>query len=53
VRGRDEEIAFVFAVVVVSNDNDLAIGEGLDRSFDAAVAIGHGSNLKGDFTRQI
>ena len=40
-RGRDEQIALVLAVVVVGDDDDLAFGEGLDRRFDASVAIGH------------
>src|SRR6185437_7294573 len=46
MRCRDEKIAFVFAVIVISNDNNLAIGEGLDRGFDATVAVGHGSTSK-------
>ena len=40
-RGGDEQIALVLAVVVVGDDDDLAFGEGLDRRFDAAVAIRH------------
>src|SRR5262249_29138590 len=46
MRGRHEEIAFVFAVVVVGDDDDFAVGEGLDRGFDATVAVGHDSTSK-------
>ena len=37
VRGRNEEIAFIFAVIVVGHDDDFALGEGLDRDFDAVI----------------
>src|SRR5262249_60271933 len=46
MRGRHEEIAFVFAVVVVGDDDDFAVGEGIDRGFDATVAVGHDSPSK-------
>jgi hypothetical protein len=39
VRGRDEKIAFIFAVVVVGYDDDFAPGEGFDRGFDAMMVV--------------
>jgi hypothetical protein len=41
VRGRNEEIALIFAVIVVGHDDDFALGEGLYRSFDAVMVIRH------------
>ena len=38
---REHKVAFVLAVVVVGDHDDLAFGKGLDRGIDAAVAIGH------------
>ena len=45
-RGGDEQVALVLAVVVVGDDHDLALGEGLDRGIDAVVGIGHAYSLK-------
>ena len=47
VRGGDEQVALVLAVVVVGDDHDLAPGEGLDRRFDAVVGVGHWRYLCG------
>ena len=40
-RGGDEQVALVLAVVVVGHDDDLALGEGLDRRIDFGVGVGH------------
>ena len=40
-RGRDEQIALVLAVVVVGDDDDLALGEGRDGLVDALMGFEH------------
>jgi hypothetical protein len=46
MRGRNEEIALILAIIVVSYDDDCAFGEGFDRSFNALVIVRHRFYLK-------
>lgn len=39
MRGRDEQIAFVLAVVVVGHDDELAAREGRDHVFNATLDV--------------
>ena len=48
----DEQIAFILALVIIGDDHDLAFGEGLDRRFNALMAVGHGSTSKRGVTRR-
>ena len=41
--GGDDHVAFVFAIVVVGDDDDFAAGEGFDGFVDA---VGHGAGLR-------
>ena len=47
-RGRmtrcDEKVSFVFSILVVDNDDDFALTNGLD-GFRNAVELGHGSKV--------
>ena len=40
-RRRDEQIAFVLAIVVVGDDDDLAAGKGRDGRFDTFMGLEH------------
>ncbi len=46
MRGRDKEIALVFAVIIVSNHDNFAFGERPDRGFDALMVVPHGFYLE-------
>ena len=41
--GRDDQVAFVLAILVVDDDDELAAPDGIDRSFD--LFKGHGCSL--------
>src|SRR5262249_47070332 len=42
----DEQIAFILTLVIVSDDDNLAFGEGLDRGFNTVMAVRHDSTSK-------
>src|SRR5262245_30942124 len=46
MRSRDKQVAFILPVVIVGHDHDLALGERLDRGFDALMTVAHGSTSK-------